>query len=153
MGNPVLWWLSTAAMILVVVVLVQQAIVWFFRNRASAAAPPQKPEWSLTPTELWLALFLVINYGANLLPWVRVTRCIFLYHYMGAAIFAGLTIAWLVDRWLDSPDPALRVMGIGTVLAIGLAFVFGCRSIWVCRCLRLSLPCGCGSPLGYETWV
>ena len=149
MGNPVLWWLSTAAMILVVAVLVQQAIVWFFRNRATAAAPLQKPEWSLTPTELWLALFLVINYGANLLPWVRVTRCIFLYHYMGAAIFAGLTIAWLVDRWLDSPDPALRVMGIGTVLAIGLAFVF-----WLPIYLGLPLsPAEFALRMWFPSWV
>jgi len=36
-----------------------------------------------------IALYLVLNWFANLLPWVRVTRCTFLYHYMGASVFVG----------------------------------------------------------------
>lgn len=140
MGNPVLWWLSTAAMILVLALLVQQACRWIFaqKNQGSPAPPDSltssawtsawtsevlPSDWSVTPNDLWLALFLAINYGANLLPWVRVTRCIFLYHYMGASIFATMAIAWLVDRWLSSPSQ-LREIGIASVVAIVLAFLF-----------------------------
>jgi len=41
----------------------------------------------------------------SLTCWVRVTRCTFLYHYMGASVFAGLAIAWLVDQGLHSYRP------------------------------------------------
>jgi dolichyl-phosphate-mannose-protein mannosyltransferase len=166
MGNPVLWWLSTAAMVLVLVVLVQQAIYWMTAHRKPAPSAPEWPvaeeflgigeereyrgsEWSVTPTERWLALFLAINYGANLLPWVRVTRCIFLYHYMGAAIFATMAIAWFVDRWLSSNDSRLRVMAIATVLAIGLAFLF-----WLPVYLGLPLsPSEFQLRMWFRSWV
>ena len=162
MGNPILWWLSTAAIILVLVVLVQQGIHWFTANRGPTQIAPEwsateeflatgqrDSEWSVTPTEQWLALFLAINYGANLLPWVRVTRCIFLYHYMGAAIFATMAIAWFVDRWLSSRDSRLRVMGIATVMAIGLAFLF-----WLPIYLGLPLsPIEFQLRMWFRSWV
>ena len=128
-GNPILWWLSTLAIVLVFVVLVQQLLHWL--------SPPQLEDPSyiegqpsthrrlpLSSTELWLALFLGINYAANLLPWVKVTRCTFLYHYMGASVFASMAIAWLVDRWLHSRKPNLRTIGVLAIVAIVLAFIF-----------------------------
>jgi dolichyl-phosphate-mannose--protein O-mannosyl transferase len=111
MGNPILWWLSTAAIFLLMLVLVlnlREAVRW---------------KSSLTP-QTWAALYLVLNWLANLLPWVRVTRCTFLYHYMGASVFSGLALAWLVDRWLDSEQPQHR-SAAATVILLGLlAFVF-----------------------------
>jgi dolichyl-phosphate-mannose--protein O-mannosyl transferase len=128
-GNPILWWLSTLAIVLIFVVLVQQLLHWL--------SPPQPEEplyiegqpstahrLPLNATELWLALFLGINYAANLLPWVKVTRCTFLYHYMGASVFASMAIAWLVDRWLHSRKSSLRMLGVLAIVAIVLAFIF-----------------------------
>lgn len=125
-GNPFLWWLSTAAMILVVTILLLHTLHWFRQKSVKSAAVSQQRRASLafSQTELWLGLFLVVNYAANLLPWVRVTRCAFLYHYMGASVFATMAIAWMVDRWLSSPKPRLRLMGIGTILLIAMAFIF-----------------------------
>lgn len=127
-GNPMLWWLSTLAIVLVFIVLAQQLRHWLtlqsdiaghssLENDAADRSP-------LNPTELWLTLFLAINYAANLLPWVKVTRCTFLYHYMGASVFATMAIAWLVDRWLHSKQPNLRTIGIIAILLIVLAFIF-----------------------------
>jgi dolichyl-phosphate-mannose--protein O-mannosyl transferase len=126
MGNPILWWLSTVAILLLLLLLLYYGVNWLLAKR-----PTSEPTFSyrlsnlaLSPTELWLAVFLLVNYGANLLPWTRVSRCIFLYHYMGASVFSAMAVAWLCDRWLHSPQPRLRMMGIAIILAIGLAFLF-----------------------------
>ena len=122
-GNPLLWWLSTLAIVLVFIVLTQQVVIWLTVSSAAGHTyPGRRP--LLNATEIWLALFLCVNYAANLLPWVRVTRCTFLYHYMGASVFASMAIAWLVDRWLHSKQPHLRTIGIAAIVLIVLAFIF-----------------------------
>ncbi|UBF26760.1 phospholipid carrier-dependent glycosyltransferase [Kovacikia minuta CCNUW1] len=125
-GNPMLWWLSTIAIILLLGVLIYSIVNWATAETEASQSPPlqQKRISPLNPTERWLGLFLVVNYGANLLPWVRVTRCTFLYHYMGSSVFATMALAWLVDRWLRSSQPRLRIMGIAIVLLIAIAFIF-----------------------------
>ncbi|HEY9820398.1 MAG TPA: phospholipid carrier-dependent glycosyltransferase [Candidatus Sericytochromatia bacterium] len=111
-GNPFLWWLSTAAILLLLILLTQR-----FVEGAGWKFP-------LTP-QTWIALYLVVNWLANLLPWVRVTRCTFLYHYMGASVFSGLALAWLVDRWLTYRDkPQYRSAGVTVICVVLLAFVF-----------------------------
>jgi len=120
-GNPLLWWLSTLAIVLVFLVLTQQLVRWLTVQTAEGQ-DDRRPV--LNATELWLALFLGVNYAANLLPWVKVTRCTFLYHYMGASVFATMASAWLVDRWLHSKQPNLRTIGIIAIVLIVLAFIF-----------------------------
>ena len=123
-GNPLLWWLSTLAIVLILVVLAQQLMRWLsLRTAVEGHADNDRPP-ALNVAEIWLALFLIVNYAANLLPWVRVTRCTFLYHYMGSSVFASMAIAWLVDRWLHSKQANLRTMGIVAVVLIVLAFLF-----------------------------
>lgn len=111
MGNPFLWWLSTAAIILLLVLLIQD-----FREGIG---------WKFVPTSsTWIALYLFFNWSANLLPWVRVTRCTFVYHYMGASVFSGLALAWLVDRWLHSYKTQYRSASVTIIFLVLLAFVF-----------------------------
>lgn len=112
MGNPFLWWLSTAAILLLFVYflkLIWQQIVSSGKN------------WSGGE---WLAVYVVVNWAANLLPWMRVNRCIFLYHYMGSAVFASLGLAWLVDRWLGSKSRNQKIAGIVVILLVVGAFIF-----------------------------
>ncbi len=120
-GNPALWWFSTAAILLLLWLLARQ--IWSF------VSPSQR--WSvstlgieLQSADIWIALYLVLNWLANLLPWLMVTRCTFLYHYMGASVFAGLALAYLVDRWLHSYLRFFRVLGVTVIFLILLAFVF-----------------------------
>lgn len=127
MGNPFLWWFSTAAIAIVLSLLVQRWWTWVTAKQYSgrvAGEWPSSSDWFLVPAEGWLILFLSVNYAANLLPWMQVSRCVFLYHYMGASIFAELGLAWLVDRWFHSQSQRLRLFGIATILLVGLAFVF-----------------------------
>jgi dolichyl-phosphate-mannose-protein mannosyltransferase len=111
MGNPFLWWFAVAAILFLTIILIFQAIAWF-----KMRTPPT--------TETWIAIYIVINYAANLLPWVKVNRCAFIYHYMGAVIFGFLGVAWLVDLSLRSYRRKLRILGVTTTFIIIAAFIF-----------------------------
>lgn len=128
MGNPILWWLSTAAILLLLLLVIKGFLSadGFFKN------PPTRSSW--------LVLYLVINWLANLIPWLDVKRCTFLYHYMGSSLFAGLGLAWIVDRWLSSNQPHWRTAGFTAICLILVAFIF-----WMPIYLGLPL-----SPEGYK---
>lgn len=126
-GNPPLWWLSTIAIVLLVVELVKRIRAGFQISRMPAN---QETAYFPLPAQNWIGLYLVLNYVANVLPWIKVTRCTFIYLYMGAVIFAFLSIAWLVDRWLIGTKPQLRAMGVTAIFLILLAFVFWLPIYW-----------------------
>jgi dolichyl-phosphate-mannose--protein O-mannosyl transferase len=122
-GNPVLWWLSTAAILFLLGRLVQSAITWFGNRQELRRREAACRQTSLA-ADTWIVLYLVLNWLANLLPWVRVTRCTFLYHYMGASVFSGLAIALLVDQCLHSYRREYRALGVTIIFLVLLAFVF-----------------------------
>jgi Dolichyl-phosphate-mannose--protein O-mannosyl transferase len=125
MGNPALWWLSTLALMLVVAILVHRIWVWVRTRSEASVALIEQQQLLFPPTvEMWLTLYLIVNWAANLLPWVKVTRCIFLYHYMGCSVFASLALAWWVDRWLHSPLTRLRGMGVTIIFLVVGVFYF-----------------------------
>jgi dolichyl-phosphate-mannose--protein O-mannosyl transferase len=135
-GNPILWWLSAGAMLLLILLLSQQLL---------AGAGWKIP---FTPSS-WVALYLIANWTANWLPWIRVSRCTFLYHYMGASIFTGMGLAWIVDRWLQSSHPRRRIMGIVVVMLVLLAF-------WFWMPIYLGLPLSSGQyqlRMWFRSWV
>ncbi|WNN91999.1 dolichyl-phosphate-mannose--protein mannosyltransferase [Gloeocapsopsis dulcis] len=116
-GNPILWWLSTVGIVTLLWRLVRRFVtVWVTHTKRLSDRT--------SPTDTWVALYLVINWLTNLLPWVRVTRCTFIYHYMGASVFAGLAIAWLVARWIQSYSLLSRAVAITIIFLILAAFVF-----------------------------
>ncbi|NJO75169.1 MAG: dolichyl-phosphate-mannose--protein O-mannosyl transferase, partial [Leptolyngbyaceae cyanobacterium RM1_406_9] len=96
-----------------------------------------------------IALYLLLNHAANWLPWAKVSRCVFIYHYMGAAVFGLLAIAFLCDRWLWHPQVELRATGITVIFLIALAFVF-----WLPLYLGLPLSVeGLELRRWFESWV
>lgn len=155
MGNPFLWWFSTIAMFTVLAVLgwlgfqaISNRVAALRRRAALTPTQPVQP-FPFNPSERWLMLFLAINYLANLLPWVKVPRCTFLYHYMGASVFATMAIAWLVDRWLSSRQSYLRQMGVAVIALVAIAFLF-----WLPIYLGLPLsPEGFKLRMWLPSWV
>lgn len=124
MGNPFLWWFALAGIVLLGVMLVQHGRDWF-RNQPRSLTPEAEIEAQpLQTASFWVGSYLVLNYLANLLPWVGVTRCTFIYHYMGSLVFAVLALAVLVDRWLFSTQVRLRRMGLIALALVFLAFLF-----------------------------
>ncbi|OCR00373.1 dolichyl-phosphate-mannose--protein O-mannosyl transferase [Oscillatoriales cyanobacterium USR001] len=140
MGNPILWWFSTCAIFLLFLMLGNRFWVWVQTRNVTTIELREIVPMQFPPTaQLWLCFYLVVNWCANLLPWIKVTRCIFLYHYMGSSVFAGLALAWWVDRWLHSPQSHLRGIGVSVIFLILLAFVF-----W--------MPIYLGLPLSPDNW-
>lgn len=129
-GNPGLWWFSTLAIFL---------MAWLFAERAQLlqkveslyVISPQdqlltKPHRSLLSRwqSGWCILYLLVNWGANFFPWIKVSRCTFLYHYMGSLVFATLALAWWVDRWLHSSKRYHRGLAITVIFTVLIAFCF-----------------------------
>lgn len=128
MGNPILWWLSAIAIASLLGILLKR-LFSSFRHPSSKIALP----------EIWLSLYLLSNYGANWLPWAMVTRCAFIYYYLGAVVFAFLAIAYFVDRWLVSPDRWLRGTAVTCIFLSLFGFLY-----W--------LPIYLGLPLSSEAF-
>lgn len=142
MGNPFLWWFGVIALVLLLIMLGWQAVNFLVK----------KKRFTTTPTlsvDTWVALYLVLNYAANLLPWVGVTRCLFIYHYMTAVVFAFMAIAWFVDQCLGSYYKLLRAVGVTITFMILTAFVF-----WLPLYLALPLsPHGYKLRMWFSSWI
>ena len=118
MGNPLLWWFGfVALMLLIVAVLFKQIIIPSIQQKRLSFN-------SSFSVDIGIALYLILNYAANLLPWVKVNRCVFIYHYMTAVVFAFMALAWLIDKCLRSYHVELRAFGLTITFLIIIAFVF-----------------------------
>ncbi|NEO55949.1 MAG: phospholipid carrier-dependent glycosyltransferase [Okeania sp. SIO3B5] len=140
MGNPALWWLSAIAILSLVLILINRILDWEKKRKARRNKIVTKAKMKFIPaSEMWFLLYLLLNWLANFLPWSKVTRCTFIYHYMGAAVFAILALAWWVDRWLNNRQIHLRVIGITVIFIILSAFIF-----W--------MPVYLGLPISPQNW-
>jgi dolichyl-phosphate-mannose-protein mannosyltransferase len=117
MGNPFLWWFGLVSLLFLVGIIVWQFINFWVKLKHFSSATPMS-------IDTWIALFLVLNYLANLLPWVEVTRCVFIYHYMPVVVFTFLAIAWFVDQCIRSYYSYVRAVGVTITFIILVAFVF-----------------------------
>ena len=95
-----------------------------------------------------IPIFVVVNYAANLLPWVPVTRCLFIYHYMGAVLFATMGLAWFVDLWLRSSRRWCQAVGLTTIFGVAASFVF-----WVPVYLGLSIDKSALDQRLWDFWI
>ena len=68
------------------------------------------------------AILIVISYLAQLLPWIMVTRCVFIYHYYPSIPFLLLSIIYCIKKLLDKDQKYNKVIAIFIVLSI-LAFI------------------------------
>jgi dolichyl-phosphate-mannose-protein mannosyltransferase len=110
MGNPLLWWCALAAIFMLLGSIAKTVIT--------------TPMRELNLATIGIPLYIVVNYAANLLPWVKVTRCVFIYHYMGAVLFATMGLAWLIDECLRSRSHWLQGLGLTVIFGVAAAFVF-----------------------------
>jgi dolichyl-phosphate-mannose-protein mannosyltransferase len=110
MGNPLLWWLALIAIFISIGLIINRLV--------------RSSNREINIEAMWVPLFIVVNYAANLLPWVKVTRCVFIYHYMGAVLFAIVGLAWWVDLWLRSSSKLLQLAGLTTIFSVTATFIF-----------------------------
>jgi dolichyl-phosphate-mannose--protein O-mannosyl transferase len=110
MANPFLLWFSTGAMI----ILFGTVFLSFIsRHRKSQLLPLRG-----------ITLYIGINYLANLLPWLKVSRCTFFYHYMAAYLFSWFALALILENLITKPNPFPRYLGFSILGLIALAFLY-----------------------------
>lgn len=68
------------------------------------------------------ALFILLGYLAQLLPWVAITRVVFAYHYFTSVPFLILSLCYVFDA-LRRVDPAWKKRVGGVVLVSAALFV------------------------------
>ncbi|MCX5936152.1 MAG: phospholipid carrier-dependent glycosyltransferase [Pseudanabaena sp. LacPavin_0818_WC45_MAG_42_6] len=121
MGNPLLYWLSAIALLLGLSFLVASKL----RFPPKLITQINFEYSSKSPSTLfWLTFYVITSFLAHWLPWSLSKRCIFLYHYMPASVFAFATLALLVSLMWRSPLPELKTLGSGIVATITIAFIF-----------------------------
>ena len=109
-GNPILWWLSTLS----IVIITGSSILAWFRKSTNAISNSS---------------YLLLGYFANYAPWLLVKRCLFIYHYMSAALFSFMALAWLVSQMLDRQG-LTRYLGYALIAIILLTQIFF-MPIWI----------------------
>lgn len=103
LGNPAVWWASGYAILLLLVNFPPRLYNWALR----------RPGAQLVPTET----AIIVAWLANMLPFVLISRVLFVYHYLPALCVALLGVGHLIDRsgrdarWLAPLLIALAVAG------------------------------------------
>jgi dolichyl-phosphate-mannose-protein mannosyltransferase len=78
MSNPVTWWLSSLSVVAAIVILLIPKLRAAYRNQR------------------FVLFFLLIAYFINWLPFAKISRVMFLYHYLFAVIFSTMILAVLI---------------------------------------------------------
>jgi predicted membrane-bound dolichyl-phosphate-mannose-protein mannosyltransferase len=94
-GNPLLFWAGIPAL------AAGAVLAW---KRRSAAL-----------------VLLVAAFAFQYVPWIRIERATFAYHYLTAVIFAMVAVAYVVDELLRRP--AWRQVAVGYLALVALAAV------------------------------
>lgn len=116
-GNPFLYWFSAIALLSCLAIL----IISRFRFPPKIFTQIFSKERSPL---VWFIFYVMISFAAHWLPWSISRRCIFLYHYMPASVFAFAALALLVSLMWRSPLKEIQALSSGIFVAITIAFLF-----------------------------
>jgi len=95
-GNPVVWWGGFVAMLFM--------FYSVFKNRDGKA------------------LFILIGYLSQLLPWVVVSRIVFIYHYFPSTLFLVLALAHIFNTILERKRGEYKIAVYGYLVGTGIVF-------------------------------
>ncbi len=99
MGNPAVWWTGLAALILTAVFA-----IW---NRYTEKHRGLETDRS----DLYKALFLLIGFASQYMPWMLVTRSMFIYHYFASVPFIILCVLFILSVVVKKNRMAAKVIG------------------------------------------
>lgn len=99
------------------------AVVWAIRKWRRKAPVKKSIERRRTEAFIVRGWFLFSGYIFNILPYIEVARCTFLYHYLPALFYAILSVSNLIDV-----IPSLKVQRV--VFLLLFAFVLTAFIIW-----------------------
>jgi len=95
-GNPVIWWGGFIAMVAMAVRTIK------FRDGK--------------------AMFILIGYLSQLLPWLVISRIVFIYHYFPSTLFLVLALASVFNTILESGKGRFRQAVLGYTTVSGMVF-------------------------------
>ena len=95
-GNPVVWWGGFIAMAVMAARMV-------FHSDGKA-------------------MFILIGYLSQLLPWIPITRVVFIYHYFPSTLFLALAMSYIFDKILDRAQRRCKQAVYGYTAATGAVF-------------------------------
>eukprot|EP00741_Cyanophora_paradoxa_P012248 tig00020603_g11835.t1 len=111
LGNPAVWWGTS---ILVAISLVVGGAMLLFEVPFSAASQRY----------LSLTAFLLMEWLLNLLPYVPIKRCTFLYHYFPALLCAVYMSAVLLERLFGGRPRLLAAVAAALLALVVAAYVY-----------------------------
>ena len=117
MGNPFLYWLSAIALLICLAFVI--ASKFRFPPKILNEIPSKE-----RATLFWFAFYVTASFLAHWLPWSLSKRCIFLYHYMPASVYAFAALALLVSLMWRSTLGNIRKLGTGIWVTVAIAFIF-----------------------------
>ena len=108
--NPYLYWFSAVSILTMVVEWVKLFWQWISQGIVSH--------------KLYLFMFILLGYFANFLPWALVSRCVFLYQYQPASVFAFLALAWYLAELMKSETLRYKIISWGILMIIVISFIY-----------------------------
>lgn len=135
-GNPIIWYMGLAATVLGLAQLVRR-IAGAKQIKAESAesgflkifssGDENLADWGERDTRL--LLFLALGVACNLLPWVGISRCIFIYHYFATVPFIMMFTVYMFRNICRKNKKAGAVLiGIFMLAALILFIMF--KPVW-----------------------
>lgn len=103
-GNPVIWWATTGA------------VIYFFYKIVRKLIKKEKVPRAYT--------LLAIGFALNLLPFIKIGRVMFLYHYLPALVFAIIITVYLLNHLTTLNVVRWKSLSFWILLAAVLGFIF-----------------------------
>lgn len=92
-GNPLIWWSGLAAVLFCVIQVIKKKAA--------------------------VSFWILVSYLAQLVPWMLVTRCVFIYHYYPSVPFLILALVYSIQHLIEcNPRMQKRVTGFIIVCVI-----------------------------------
>ena len=133
--NPFLYWFSAIAILTMGVQWLK--LFWQWINQGTVSY------------KFYLFMFLLLGYFANLLPWALVSRCVFLYQYQPASVFAFLALAWYLAQLLKSESLKYKMLSWGILTIIVISFLY-----WLPFQLGITLESDAFySRMWFQSWI
>lgn len=148
MGNPFLYWLSAIALLICLGLLIGKLIIsrlgflpqllanlgvnTINHSKFSINLPCHIQPSAVLLAEIysqwrslfWFILYVIVSFAAHWLPWGLSRRCIFLYHYMPASVFAFAALALIISQLWQSSMANMQAIGSGLFILVAIGFIF-----------------------------
>lgn len=99
-GNPIVWWLGLVGLI--------TTIIYSVKKKFSDPA----------------ALFIIVGFAAQFIPWTMITRATFIYHYFASVPFIILALAYMLKKWEKEKDYVKYIRYAIMIATVALFIVY-----------------------------